>query len=252
MEYSVRSLDAYLRLNGAENIPIGIDLEATDFVGIPSFQKRLAAYPSKYNSNKDAEDAVRLYRKILAKADEPVEIIEIGFLQVVANLLLSKADDISEKTGMELVKEKVKKFWVMAGKWDEPNGKEHNFNNNKRSQVAGSIFCEKCPVPVTFLGFEIGADVITGDNLDENDILKLVFTDCGVPNGRLSWDPMTVLLAITGEEAKAGYDVVCGKASVNENNGENNFYPSACGKHKYVIKNKSNEYYKNQINELIK
>lgn len=39
MEYSVRSLDVYLRLNGAENIPIGIDLEATDFVGIPSFQK---------------------------------------------------------------------------------------------------------------------------------------------------------------------------------------------------------------------
>lgn len=181
-----------------------------------------------------------------------MEIIEIGFLQVVANLLLSKADDISEKTGMELVKEKVKKFWVMAGKWDEPNGKEYNFDNNKRSQIAGSVFCEKCPVPVTFLGWEIGADVITGDNLDENDILKLIFTDCGVPNGRLSWDPMTALLAIIGDEAKAGYDVVCGKASVNENNGENNFYTSACGKHKYVMKNKSNEYYKNQINELIK
>ena len=139
----------------------------------------------------------------------------------------------------------------MAGKWDEDCGKEHNFCLNDRSRIAGSIFCEKCPVPVTFLGWEVGAEVITGDNLAEDDVLHHVLCDHGSENGRMSWDPMLVLLAITGDENAAGYDVVQGIASVDRNSGGNRFYPCADGKHKYVIKNRNDEYYKNQINELI-
>ena len=95
MEYSVKSLDAFLHSEGVSDIPLGIDLLATDFGGGPPYQKRLASLPSCYQSNDDAEDAVRLYRKILAESKEPVEIIEIGYQQVIANLLESPADDIS-------------------------------------------------------------------------------------------------------------------------------------------------------------
>jgi len=72
-------------------------------------------------------DSVRLYRQILAQSETPIEIIEIGYLQVVAAVLNSKPDDISEKTGMELFQEKVSKVWVMAGKWDRDGEKENNF-----------------------------------------------------------------------------------------------------------------------------
>ena len=215
MEYSVKSLDGFLCSEGVDDIPVGIDINATDFGGTPPYQKRLAKLPSKYNSNADAEDSVRLYRRILANSKENLEIIEIGYLQVIANVIESKGDDISPKTGLELIKEKVSKIWVMAGKWDEVCGKENNFVRNDRSRVAGSIFCEKCPVPVTFLGWEVGADVITGDNLNENDILYRVLCDHGSQKGRMSWDPMLVLLAITGDESAAGYDVVRGIASVD-------------------------------------
>lgn len=251
MDYSVKSLDAFMRSEGVEDVPVGIDLEATDFGRKPPYQERLSKLPSKYTSNSDAEDAVRLYRRILAESTEPIELIEIGYPQVLSNLIESKPDEISDKSGMELMKEKVPKIWMMAGKWDEPSGTENNFARNLRSRKAGSIFCEKCPVPVTFLGFEVGVDVITGDNLRKDDVLYNVLCDHGSPNGRSSWDPMLVLLALIGDESEAGYDTVSGVATVDSDSGENNFMPNGNGKHKYVIKNKDNDYYKTQINKMI-
>lgn len=251
MECSVKSLDAFMHAEGVDDVPVGIDLDATDYGGNPSYQKRLSMLPSKYQSNTDAEDAVRLYRRLLAESRERIELIEIGFPQVLSQVIESRPDDVSDKTGLELLKEKVSKIWMMAGKWDEPCGKEHNFERNERSRKAGSIFCEKCPVPVTFLGWEVGADVITGDGLNRDDILYSVLCDHGSAKGRSSWDPMLVLLALMGDESLAGYDTVRGVASLDATSGENNFFPCENGEHKYVIKNRENEYYKTQINEMI-
>ncbi len=251
-EESVASLDGFLTKEGLNNIPIGIDLTSTDFAGSNhSYQVRLTKYATRYKSNADAENGVRLYRRLLAEADQPLEIIEIGFLQVAANLLNSGPDDISPLDGMTLVKEKVKKFWVMAGKWDEAVGSEHNFNNNPRSRNGGSIFCEKCPVPVTFLGFEVGVSVITGDRLSKDDHLYDALCDWGCPEGRFSWDPMTALLAVIGDEAEAGYDTVTGTASVNKTDGRNSFVQDPAGMHKYVIKINDDSYYSDMINEII-
>lgn len=252
MEYSVASVEGFLNTEGVGDIPLGIDLNGTDFCGSPQpYQKNLSVYAEKYKSNDAAEDAVRLYRRILSESREPVELIEIGFLQVIAAVLESGADDISPKSGAELVKEKVSKIWVMAGKWDEKIGLEHNFENNRRSRVASDIFCRTCPVPVTFLGWEVGYDVITGDNLAKDDVLYKAMCDHGSYCGRNSWDPMLVLLALVGDEQKAGYDTVVGSASVNPETGENTFTESKTGLHKYVVKNKDNDFYKNMINGLI-
>ena len=162
MACSAASLDGFLSLEGIAEMPIGIDREATDFGGNPPYQKRLAPFARRYRTNEDAEDAVRLYRRLLEESDAPVEIIEIGFLQVIAAVLESQPDDISDKSGMELIREKVPKIWVMAGKWDEDAGREHNFARNQRAIAGAKAFCEKCPVPVTFLGWEVGASVISG------------------------------------------------------------------------------------------
>lgn len=251
MKYSVQSVDAFLHFDGVDDIPIGIDVNATDFGGNPPYQKRLASLWSKYGSNAEAEDAVRLYRRILAESSDPVEIIEIGYFQVIADVIESEADDISPKTGLELIKEKVKKIWAMAGKWDDNPGRENNFIRNARSRAAANVFCRKCPVPVTFLGFEAGETVITGDSLNKDDVLYRVLCDHGSPNGRSSWDPMLVLLALMGDESAAGYDVVRGTAHVDAQSGENTFLPDNSGRHAYVIKKMSNDYYKNKINELI-
>ena len=249
MKYSVASLNGFLKAEGMSEIPVGIDADATDFDGDPQYQKRLAESFSPKTSNSDAGDAVRLYRKILSAENEKVEIVEIGFLHVVANLLKSGADDISEKTGLELVAEKVSKFWVMAGKWDADGEKENNFCRNSRARIGGKEFCSLCPVPITFLGWEVGYGVITGGNLDGKDHLYSVLLDHGSKNGRYSWDPMLVSMAIIGDEESAGYTTVSGTATVDGATGANYFVPSPNGKHKFVIKKYENEFYEKQIND---
>ena len=252
MEHSVTSLEGFLNTEEVYDIPFAIDLAATDFGGNPPYQKRLSQYAKKYYSNADVDDAVKLYRTILASADSPIELIEIGYPQVLAALLLSKADEISDLSGVELVKNKVSKIWMMAGKWDKNPDTENNFARNERSRVAANIFCDICPVPVTFLGWEVGASVITGGNLDKNDPLYLALCDHGSSNGRSSWDPMLCLLALIGNEEKAGYSVIRGKGCVDAATGQNYFVSNPNGLHSYVVKEKEDIYYADAINNLIK
>lgn len=251
MEYSVASMKGFLMAEGVEDIPIGIDLNASDFGGKPPYQKRLAKAFCPSVSNADAEDAVRLYRRLLAAEKETVEIIEIGYPQVIANLLKSQADDISEKSGVELVTEKVSKFWVMAGKWDADGEKENNFCRNGRSRMAGKEFCELSPCQVTFLGWEVGYGVITGGKLNKNDHLHRALSDHGSPNGRHSWDPMLVQMALVGDENEAGYLTVSGTARVDELTGANYFERGVNGRHSFVVKKHENDFYEAQINKLI-
>jgi len=252
MEHSVSSLEGFLNTEEVYDIPLGIDLAANDFGGNPPYQKRLSAYAKKYQNNNDVQDAVKLYRKILADATAPIELIEIGYPQVLAAVLQSKGDEISPLCGLDLMKAKVSKIWMMAGKWDKNPDKENNFARNERSRVAASIFCDICPVPITFLGWEVGADVITGSNLDKDDHVYLALCDHGSEKGRSSWDPMLCLLALIGDEQKAEYSVVKGRAMVDAVTGENYFTPDDSGCHAYVVKQRENSYYADEINNLIK
>lgn len=249
MEHSAASLEGFLKYEGIDGVPIGIDLEANDFGGRPPYQARLARLGTM--KNEEAEDAVRLYRRLLSGAEGKVEIIEIGYPQVLTNALLSGADDISVKTGAELFEEKVERVWMMAGKWDADEGRENNFARNERARRAGHDFCGKCPVLVTFLGWEIGADVITGKRLKENDPLHGALADHGSGKGRSSWDPMLVHLALTGDAQKAGYETVRGWAQVNEETGFNRFEKDEKGLHEYVVRKFAPEWYEEIIEGMI-
>lgn len=254
MKFSVSSLKGFLASEGVENIPFGIDRAATDFGTWNSeflFQRHLTEAFCPTGTNADAEDAVRLYRRLLASAEGKVEIVEIGFLQVIAAVLESEGDDLSPLKGRELFLEKVSKVWVMAGKWDGDGETEHNFCNNDRSRRGGEAFCRLCPVPVTFLGWEVGVDVITGDKLAETDPLHRVLVDHGSANGRHSWDPMLALLAMIGDETAAGYRAVKGYATVDLDTGANHFSECTEGLHAFVVKEKEDVYYKNEINRRI-
>ena len=255
MKYSVASLDGFLCKEGVRDIPVGLDLEADDFGSLETYRARyqptLAEYAENLKKNEDVGDALKLYRKILAESDGKVEIIEIGFAQVLAALLESEGDEFSPLSGFELVKNKVSKFWIMGGRWDAAGAKEHNFSKNARACRGAHIFCEKCPVPVTFLGFEIGYNVFTGGKLDDSDTLRRILLDFGAVRGRESWDPMLALMALIGDEEKAGYKTVRGRASVDAETGANHFEISENGNHVYVIKAKENSFYENMIDELI-
>ena len=245
MPQSAPSLSAFLAAEDME-LSVGIDLAATDFEGTCfTYQKVLCAYPHTIQRNEDCPDAAALYRKLLTEQTGKTDIGEIGFYQVLAALL-------STPDGVELVREKVGHIYAMAGKWDTDGGREHNFCNNARSRTAAQVLCEKCPVPITFLGFEVGDTVLTGDGLAEDDLLHQAFKAHGhAETGRSSWDPMTALLAVIGDPQKAGYTAVRGTASVDAETGANHFREDPNGLHEYVVKAKPDSFYREAIQNRI-
>lgn len=246
---SVPSLDAFCQQCGVQ-VPIGIDLDAVDFTGVTSYQQRLASLPGKHLANNEAHNAVRLYRKLLSQACGEVEILGIGFPQNFSGLLQSPPDDISPLSGMELIKAKVKHLWLMAGKWDEPDGgKEHNFCNNHRASQAAALVCANWPTEITFLGFEVGYPLISGTHIADDDPLKPVMIDHGSANGRYSWDPLLIELAVAGDPAAWSYSCVHGTASVNPDDGSNYFVPSADGRHRYVVKEQPDQWYADKLDQ---
>lgn len=242
MEYSTASLNRFLNDSGITGVPIGIDREATDFGGKPRYQERLALRSGNKPDNSSAEDAVQMYIRLLGESPEKVEILEIGYPQVLAGVM---------KAEPKLFAEKVSKIWMMAGKWDENPGKENNFARNARSAEAGNYICENAAVPITFLGFEVGATVIAGGRTNPSDSLYSVLADHGSANGRCAWDPMLILLAMIGDEEKAGYTVTRGTAFVDGKTGENSFEKSEKGNHLFVTKTKPDSCYAEEINRRL-
>lgn len=246
--YSVRSLDAFLLLSGID-IPIGMDFDAKDFDDDGAYQKRMVDnFKSKYAAETDAESAVRAYRRMLATASDKVEIVAIGFTQVLADLLESEADDISPLNGMELVKEKVAHLWDMGGRWDGKNPNEYNFVKTARAISGSHRMCANWPTPITFLGWEVGDSVHTGGNISEDDPLRKALIDYRCEGGRSSWDPMTALLAVVDNPEKAGYSTVSGRAFAEEGTGRCSFVEDANGPHRYVVKLHPDAWYEEQIN----
>ncbi|HEY8955500.1 nucleoside hydrolase [Chitinophaga sp.] len=199
----------------------------------------LAKYPHAIKSNSEAEDAVTLYRKVLAaQPDQSVTIVTVGFLTNLANLLNSKGDDISPLTGKELVTQKVKLLVSMAGKF--PEGREFNVFCDSTASIAAF---EHWPTKVIYSGFEIGWNIKTGLPLSQNESIqnspvKDVFRIC-IPQspddaqGRMSWDETAVLIAIRGYEPY--YTLQSGKIKIAPN-GSNTWDSSGSGQDYLVEK----------------
>lgn len=253
IDLSVRSLSAFMQTEGCEDISIGFDRKAKRVCRDPKYQKRLCILPSLLTSNEQAEDSVKLYRRLIANAPGPVEIAEIGYTQSLSALLRSKPDDISPLSGYDLIKAKVKKLWIMAGKWNEQGGKEHNFDGTRATRKGGAYICKNWPTPITFLGWEVAAEVYAGGGLPETDVVGAAIRDygCDPTKGRNAWDPMLVVLALIGDEKEAGYSVVTGKARLCALTGKN-YFTAGVGNHAYVVKDKPDEYYTEIINDLLR
>ena len=106
-EYAAPSLYEFCKREG-HIVPIGIDKTCPKTEWQNRYQPRLAQGSTKTTA--DFKNAVDLYRELISKADGKVEIITIGFLQIIEQLLKSEPDDICSLSGYELVKTKVEKL----------------------------------------------------------------------------------------------------------------------------------------------
>jgi hypothetical protein len=198
----------------------------------------LARYPHAVVRNEQAEDAVTLYRKVLARQpDRSVVIITVGFLTNLRGLLESGADAYSGLSGMELVRKKVKQLVSMAGKF--PAGWE--FNVMKDSAASQEVF-SRWPGPVLLSGFEIGVKIkcglpLVGDKEIRHDPVKDVFA-ISLPlaaedsAGRSSWDETAVLVGVCGY---APYYTVQKGRMVVMANGSDQWEDNAAGGQAHLI-----------------
>jgi inosine-uridine nucleoside N-ribohydrolase len=120
-------------------------------------------FPNDTRHAEYAEDAVVMYRRLLAAApDTSVAVVVVGSMSNPAHLLASLPDSLSPLSGRDLVARKVRLLSVMGGAY--PEGSESNFTVDP---AATRALVEGWPTPVTFSGFEIGEELMTGARLWE-------------------------------------------------------------------------------------
>jgi inosine-uridine nucleoside N-ribohydrolase len=167
----------------------------------------VSKYPHALQSNDEAIDAVKLYRKILSsQPGKSVTIVSVGFFTNLAGLLNSTADEYSSLSGKDLVIKKVKQLVSMAARIDKDGIGGYEFNVMVDAAASQKVFAD-WPTPVTISGFEIGEKILTGIRLVHNqsiqnspvkDAFEIALSKDNNTIGRNSWDETAVLVAIRG------------------------------------------------------
>ena len=249
MRYSAPSIKAVCEQHGLGDIPIGLTRDAERRGLFCMYQKKLAAYCTSGFSGADCPEASRLYRGALSSLPGKAVIVDVGFPQILMRLLASGPDEYSDLDGKRLTEEKVSEIVIMGGRWDRSPGSEYNFRVYRQNRVSAAYVCEHSPVPLTFLGYEVGKSVVTGGKRVPG-LTGTAYAAHLSPRGRPSWDPMTALLAVIGDAEKAGYRRIRGRATVDPRTGKNSFEAFEGGTHSYLVKEKDDLFYKKQIDEI--
>lgn len=207
-------LDAINTWYGRPDIPIGYQRGIQ--VGYPADTGELTEskyaeavakmFPHRLRRSSDAPDAALLYRKVLAaQPDGSVVIVSVGFLTNLRSLLNTPPDAISDWSGEELVRRKVRLWVCMGGKFPDGRFKDGGGEYNLRIDTRASLRAlNDWPTPVVLSGFEIGARIFTGKGLraarEPNPVRAAYLHFNGLEN-RESWDQTAVLYAVRGAAA---------------------------------------------------
>ena len=222
---------------GYPEIPVGFLKNQPKLNNHSRYTQFLAdEFPSELKSWQDGEDAVTLYRKLLAEIpDESVIIITIGHLTSLQQLLQSQPDPISKLNGKDLIQKKVKKWICMGGQY--PSGKEANFY---RPDPASTVYCVNNWIKdVVFCGWEAGNPIITGgiwlkENLSPVHPVYRAYQLYNNFAGRQSWDQLAILQLV--DSANPFFSFVYGSCIVAPD-GSNSWVNSKSGKHQYMVLN---------------
>lgn len=250
--WSAPCLDALNTWYGRPDIPIGM-VKGKSVLHESKYTAAIAAeFPQDIKTGDSAPDAVALYRKILAEQqDESVVIVTIGYLTNLKNLLYSQADENSPLDGKELVRQKVKKLVCMGGQY--PEGREWNLYQDTLST---EFVLKNWPAQITFSGFEVGQNIMTGSVLLSLPRLNPVRRSYQLYNGitdRPSWDQLTVLYAVEAESDEFGisWHVSSPGDNVIEPNGSNKWILNQDAAKRYLTLETPSKKVEEVVNQLM-
>lgn len=236
--YGVAAVRAINRFYGRESIPIGAFARQDESVNEPDYARTLA---ERFGDTEPDGESVDLLESVLRDAAaHSITIVSIGFLDNLAAL-------VARSRG--LVEHAVARTVVMGGMF--PVGREFNL---EQSPAAAASFVRDWPGTVEFLGWEIGADVVTGRFLDAqaepgNPVAVAYEAYSGPGVGRMSWDLQAVDLAVRGDRAPYGRSE-SGTVSVAEDG--SNAWEAGPGRHHYVTSTRPDHEIAAELDELLR
>jgi hypothetical protein len=139
---------------------------------------------------------VDVYRKALASAsDGSVVICSVGAMENIQDLIQSQPDSVSDLSGLDLVRKKVRELVIMAN-----------------TQPQDVYLLSKWPTKIVWTTY-VGSGIGTGPSLiptAENNPVRVAYDLFGVLHtGRQSWDLTAAWLAVRGSGEV--WDVVAGR-----------------------------------------
>ena len=238
---------------GVPDIPIGFLKNQPELKNHSRYTRQIAGeFPSAMGSWEEAEDAVGLYRRLLASSnDESVLVVTIGHLSSLQGLLQSEPDNHSTMNGIDLAHQKISRWICMGGQY--PQGKEANFY---RPDPQSTVYCiNNWKKEAVFYGWELGNLVITGGE-ELKEMLPAehpVYRGYELYNnfaGRQSWDQLAVLDIL--DSAEEMFTFVKGECIVAPD-GSNTWRDDDTGLHSYARLKDENgaEYVRRYIDNLM-
>ena len=240
--------DAVNTFYGHGDIPIGVVREGVTpeqsrFTGLAATQDHgQLRYPHDLRTGSDAPEAVELLRRTLAaQPDESVVIVQVGFSTNLARLLDSPPDSVSDLSGDDLVKRKVRLLSVMAGAFQPINGSTHHEYNVIKDIPAAQQLVKEWPTPMVLSGFEIGLAITYPaesieqdyDYVDHHPLAEAYHLYEPPPHNRPTWDLTSVLYAVRPDR---GYFDLSPTGTVHvADDGATTFTPSDDGRSRYLI-----------------
>src|ERR1700722_7905705 len=230
-------LDALNTYFKRPEIPIGV-VKGPAFKDMSLYAHKIAdEFPHALKRAEDAPDAALLYRRVLAEQpDQSVVIVSIGPLTNLRNLLKSGPDKHSPLGGRDLVKQKVRAWVCMGGRF--PKGKEFNLECDG---PASAYVVEHWPTPAIFSGNEIGAEILTGPGLKQSPLTSPVRRCYQLYNGltnRASYDQTAVLYAVRGLDGGLSdlWTIKSGGRLIVNKDGSEAWQESADHQQSYLVK----------------
>lgn len=200
------AMSALLHAHGYGNIPIASAGEN----GIAIGSKWILNMSNQNHDEDYVYGTTKFYRKLLSQSENPVNIVSLGQLTNLSDLLNSKPDAYSPLTGSELISEKVKCLYAVAGKSDgklenniyyggEDYGNNKYYGNTGVAQAAKNV-ARNWTSPIIWMEADLVGNFSVGEFFKENDlthsdIISQALVDQGQAWGSASFDPFGVTIA---------------------------------------------------------
>jgi len=257
---SAGAVDAINTYYGRPDIPLGTDKDGAR--GKPNNASSFTIQLKNEFSN-DADfddrmpDALDIYRNVLAsQPDSSVVICSVGALSNLEDLLRSKPDAHSGLDGPNLIRRKVKKTVIMGGGFPRTSASETNI---RLDPAAAVTVVNEWPGEIIWQGFEVGAALTIGSELEQTDTknpvrrayeLRPFRGQKAIDQGKPGHDLAAVLIAVRGYDSP-GWSISAPGQVVVDSKGNTVWEPSEHAKHRYVSIKSHPAYLERLIGELL-